>query len=357
MIEFDKDVKLYFDKKIKQVFVYITSRCQLNCRQCLYKTLLDNSSIDIDYNILKNLLISFHKMAAYKISFLGGEPTLYKDKVNEKDFTDVIKLSKDIGFTYIRIDTNGQFNKSLLDHKCIKLLDEITFSLDGHNAKINDIVRGLGTFDKCIENIKYAVKEGYKVQITSCVHKDSCPNEETGTRNIKAIINLAEDLKIYAINFHPIIKVGVKRDTWIDDTNITFKEWLKIYENIIKLKSEFKVHIRIPVRVETKENIKSNYDKYFYCPLKMGERALIMPDGQIKVCAFTIGTNECIARYTNETVVFDKNNNELNNIKKLDNEEVCYNQKSNLENLVPLCMSYKPNQKEIVWNDINKNSN
>lgn len=48
----DNRVKTYFDNRIKQVFVYITSKCQLSCKQCLYKPLLHSSSSDINFEVL-----------------------------------------------------------------------------------------------------------------------------------------------------------------------------------------------------------------------------------------------------------------------------------------------------------------
>ncbi|MDO5156392.1 MAG: radical SAM protein [Eubacteriales bacterium] len=353
-MNFDARTRAYFNNKVKQVFVYLTNRCQLRCRQCLYKPLLCNESADVDFYMLVDLLKEFYNYGAYKISFLGGEPTLYKDKVNDKDFCDVIEEARKIGYKYIRVDTNGQFQNAYLDEPQIKLLDEITFSLDGHDEKTNDAVRGMGTYNRCVNNIQYAVRKGYKVQITSCVHKYSCPDEYKGLENLKEMISFAESLGVDSINFHPILKVGIARDTWIEDTDIMPNTWINIYEELIGsiIEEKYKIKVRIPMRFCKKENAILDRERYFYCPLEMGERALIMPNGQIKVCAFTIGTDNCVARYDFEGVCFESENNETTQIGTLDKGLVCYNQKTNSESLLPLCMSYKPYQSELVWEDI-----
>lgn len=353
-MNFDTKVKAYFDHRIKQVFVYITSRCQLRCRQCLYKPLLCDESTDIDFLTLINLLEEFYHYGAYKVSFLGGEPILYNDKKNNKDFGDVVERVKQIGYTYIRVDTNGQFEKDFLEQPKIKLLDEITFSLDGHDEKTNDAVRGAGTYKRCVSNIKNAVSKGYKVQITSCVHRYSCPDKHKGMENLKKMILFAESLGVYSINFHPILKVGIVRDTWIENTDIMPDIWKLIYDELIELilKNTFKIKVRIPMRFCQKESSILSRERYFYCPLEMGERALIMPDGQIKVCAFTIGTDACVARYDSGRTYFEKENNETNQIGTLDEGVLCYNQRINSDSLIPLCMSYKPYQAELVWEDI-----
>lgn len=353
-MKIDREIELYFNKRVKQVFVYITSRCQLCCKQCLYKPLLDSTSSDIGYLQLIRLLKVFHEWGAYKLSFLGGEPTLYHDLSCNKRLADIVITAKRIGYKYIRIDTNGQFNSSLLNSEGLQQLSEITFSLDGHDQETNDLVRGSGTFQKCVSNIKNAVKLGYNVQITSCVHKYSCPNAETGLRNIKLLISYAQELGVKSINFHPILKVGIARDHWIDSTEINPSDWMEIYHQMLSIFpwDNDIIKVRIPMRFANQALVANDKEKYYYCPLDMGERALIMPDGQIKVCAFTIGTQECVARYDKDGIYYEQYNNELKKIGSLTDNQVCYNQHGEFDGNIPLCMSYKPYQNEIIWKDI-----
>lgn len=355
----DNQLIEFYNKKIRQVFVYITSRCQLHCRQCLYKPLLCSKSIDIDFEILQKLLTIFKSWGAYKVSFLGGEPTLYRDYKSNKIFTDVLQSCKKIGYKYVRFDTNGQFSTDFLEQDNLKYADEITFSLDGFNRETNDIVRGKGNFDKCISNISTAVRNGYKVQITMCVHNDVCPSVDMGINNIERMISFATSLGVVAINFHPILKVGIARDNWIDNTNISPDVWMMIYRVIQErnFNNAYSISVRLPMRFVDKSIYEQNIDKFSYCPLQLAERALIMPDGTIKVCAFTIGTPYHIANYdesvlnlyTGEYSEFFlcKNHTNINS-----SEANCLFQKIESDCYVPLCMSFKPHQKEIVWNEL-----
>lgn len=353
-MNFDERTRIYFDRRVKQVFVYLTSICQLRCRQCLYKPLLKNSPHYIPYHLLLELLEHFHQFGAYKLSFLGGEPTLYYDSDDQKSFGDVVKAAKQIGYRYVRVDTNGQFAHSFLDYEDVRLLDEITFSLDGHNEETNDIVRGMGTYRNCVENIQYAISKGFNVQITSCVHKYSCPDAQIGLTNIKSMILFSQELGVHSINFHPILKVGIARDTWIEDTDILPETWETIYQALIGeiLSQQYKIKVRLPMRFAEKANVVKAKENYYYCPLEMGERALIMPDGQIKVCAFTIGTDECVARYDDTNVAFEERRNETAHIGSLGPTMVCYNQMISEGTLTPLCMSFKPYQSELVWEQL-----
>lgn len=355
----DNQLIEFYNKKIRQVFVYITSRCQLNCRQCLYKPLLFNESTDIDFRKLKELLAIFYSMGAYKVSFLGGEPTIYHDHVNKKTFTDVLSLCKEIGYKYVRFDTNGQFSEEFLNEKTLLNADEITFSLDGFDEKTNDCVRGKGSFKRCLANIQNAVKKGYKVQLTTCVHNGICPDLASGVKNMDRMISYAAGLGVSSINFHPILKVGIARDEWIDNTNIHPEVWMAIYQQINEYIAENKypISVRLPMRFVLEDEYLNNNDNYNYCPLRMGERALIMPDGTIKVCAFTIGTPYHLAEYSGEKIELYTGpyseyqlleESRLNKHSKYE----CLFQHIDTPDVKPLCMSYKPKQNEIVWNDI-----
>jgi len=349
-MKIDARTQKIFDGRIKQVFVYITSRCQLRCKQCLYKPLLDNKSTDIPYPVLMELLSLFYSYGARKLSFLGGEPTLYHDIENDKYFGDVIMQSKALGYQLIRADTNGQMETEFLQGTGISLLDEITFSLDGHNAELNDAVRGKGTYINCIKNISEAVRLGYNVQITSCVHKKTCPTVEEGVRNIHEMILYAQSIGVHSINFHPIIKVGIARDGWIENSDIDPYIWIEIYKQIfenVKNKA-YQINVRLPMRFAERESVLKNREAFYYCPVSAGERALIMPDGQIKICAFTIGTERCVARYTNESIAYELFDNEIFD-HDCPSDCVCHHQTAP-DGLTALCMSFKPHQNEFVWN-------
>lgn len=99
-MQFDEKTRVYFNRKVKQVFVYLTNVCQLRCKQCLYKPLLQHNPEGINFVTLVDLLRDFRDYGAYKVSFLGGEPTLYHDYKNDKNFGDVVEAVKQMGYTY-----------------------------------------------------------------------------------------------------------------------------------------------------------------------------------------------------------------------------------------------------------------
>ena len=348
----DHKVRQLFDGKIKQVFLYITNNCQLQCKHCLYKTSLKKNK-EMDIATLLPLIKIFRNMGAFKLSLLGGEPTTYDcSNQNEKLFS-LINEAKQAGYSYIRIDTNGQFAPKLLYHNSFKMLDEITFSLDGHEAHIHDQLRGPNVFEKCVENIRLAVKLKYNVHITSCIHKGCLQAGKLDLTYLESMIGFASDLGVNVLNLHPIIKVGVPRDNWIENTDISPYEWMLLYDKLRRNidNGKYNIEIRVPERFVAKNHFMQNESYYDYCPVKMGERALIDGDGLIRICAFWIGINVGVAKFDNSGVKWLHENNEIDS---LDNEtcSVCVAQSKHYENIVPLCMSFKPKQNEMVWNSV-----
>lgn len=345
-------------KNIKQVFIYIIDKCNLKCEQCLYKPnnyfFIKNQCIELEE--AKVLVHDFYEMGATKITIMGGEPTLYGMKEEWKPLLEIISYAKSIGYQYIRIDTNGTFNSKLLEKRDFILLDEITFSLDGPSPKINDIIRGEGVFNKCVSNIKYAVKLGYKCNITCCIHKYLIQRNENSITYLEEMIDFAEKLGIESINFHDLFKSGIPRDSWSGEIGIDLEVWYDIWPEIqaVISSNKYNIKIRVPQGVTTRELFDQNREYYGYCSAKVSDRILIHPDGILRVCSLMIGTPYGVAKYFDRKIVWDESyTNELGD-QSIDELSPCTHQYKNMDtkNFVPLCVSFKPKQNEFVWNQL-----
>ena len=133
----DQKFQDFFQDNLKQVFLYLIDDCNLRCVQCLYK-------LDICFQVEKKeiafedavkLISDFRELGAVKLTLMGGEPTLYGKKDGNKQLLELIKKSKELGYEYVRIDTNGQFDSELLEEPELKMLDEVTFSIDRTNKR------------------------------------------------------------------------------------------------------------------------------------------------------------------------------------------------------------------------------
>jgi len=326
----DNKFENYFKDNLKQVFIYLTDKCQLHCAYCLYKTNLSNR--EIDYDTLVQLIKTFYSYGARKITLLGGEPTLYSH------FIDLLGVIKEIGYEYLRVDTNGVFPNELLDNPNIKLIDNISFSLDDYLEETTSIMRG-NIHTQIVSNIQSAISKGLFVTVTSCVHK-------LNIDRIESIISYFQEIGIKEVNFHPIFKVGIDRDNFTGGNHLTPDEWVKKYNEIRENieNNKYFTEIRLSPRFIPIE------DNYSYCPAKMGERVLVHPNGEIRICALCIGSKFKIAFYDNAKITWDTNeNNEIAPKRIASSKYYCLSQTKDFGNFQPACISYKPHQKEYVW--------
>lgn len=354
----DEKFKDYFQDNLRQIFFYLIDDCNLRCTQCLYK-------LDIAFQVEKRevafedavkLLEDFREMGATKLTLMGGEPTLYGKNKGNKPLLDLIKKSKELGYEYVRIDTNGQFNSELLEKPEFKMLDEITFSIDGPTKEINDPIRGNGSFDKCVNNIKRAKELGYNIDITSCISKEMIKRDENGNLYLDRMIKFAENLGIDKMNFHNLFKTGVPRDHFSGNIDITINDWFKVWDEIEQKveNNEYSIPVRIPQSFTTKEKFLRNPEYYGYCSCKSRSRILVHPNGMLRVCSLMIGTPYGIARYYDDKIEWDNSpTNELR-AHKMEQNTPCTNQfkHNKFGDYIPVCVSFKPRQQEMIWKEL-----
>src|SRR6266700_3791456 len=128
----DDTFRRYFTN-LKQVFLYITDECNLGCEHCIYKPSITFHAMKtpyIPYDQAYELISDFHEMGACKLTFIGGEPTVYGWREEHKPLFNIIRASKEIGYEHVRLDTNGQFAGKMLADPDFQKLDEIAFSLE-----------------------------------------------------------------------------------------------------------------------------------------------------------------------------------------------------------------------------------
>ena len=124
----------FLKRQTNKVFIVLGNQCNLNCKYCLQKPLIENQL----YNIINNDIYDFLCETAYEnknhtldICFYGGEPTLYFNNIKEI----VLELEKrnTVNFNY-GIITNG---KAITDDMIFffnKYNFNVTISWDGYNS-------------------------------------------------------------------------------------------------------------------------------------------------------------------------------------------------------------------------------
>jgi len=352
-------------RNLKQVFLSITNECNLHCTHCLYKPWLKEEE-EMPQNIAVSLIKKFKEMGALKLSLLGGEPTIYGKNNKTNSLLGIVDIAHSLGYEYIRMATNGLFGGDILDDQRFHIFDEISFSLDGNKPEMHDLFRKKGAFKNAIYNMEHCLRKNINVDITICIHKQML--SASTDNSVSAIIEFivwAESIGISRINFHPIIEMGIHRDKWIGDSSIGPFQWVQLYS---KLNEEIhskhiKTPIRLPMRYVNDEIFNFNKAYYGFCPVKLGERVEVHPNGIIQVCALMKGTDVSIANYElgdgGINISWNSTKNEISTNSIVCKEDSpCSVIKNTPSGFAPLCISFKPNQDEFVWkrSEVDKNN-
>lgn len=349
----DPQFRAHFGQ-LHQVFMYITDRCNLECEQCIYKPSIShfiNEEIGLEDAL--GLLESFRSLGAGKVTFLGGEPTLYGHSLRGEPLLDLLEQTRALGYEYVRLDTNGQRITNFLEDPRFRKLDEIAFSLDGFTADLNDPLRGKGTFVRAVDAIHKAIRLGYRVTITCCIQKALLERDSEGVLLLERMIRFAETLGIDQVNFHDLFKVGIPMDTWTGNFAPKPEDWMPVYEELSsKVRAGvFSVAVRLPQCFVTRREFSKNPDYFSYCPVKLGERVMVHPNGTIRICSNLICTAFGVAKWGEGHISWERTN--ANELAKHDMDRMtpCTNRSRHKKygDLVPLCFSFKPGQDEYVW--------
>ncbi|MBK1468952.1 radical SAM protein [Parvimonas parva] len=180
-----------------------TYMCNLNCKHCINGDYLGDISNELNYEEFENIIKDIK--SKYEIDYihmLGGEPTV------KKDFLKICKI-----LDYNNIDFGFNTNGILLHEKLIKELlrlkhlKSIVFSIEGHNATINDDIRGKKVFNRIISSInstnknKDLLKSNINIEINFVISKKNY-------KYVSNMIDLCINLKATKLNILAMIEEG-----------------------------------------------------------------------------------------------------------------------------------------------------
>lgn len=174
----------------------ITSNCNLRCKHCFREEYdceqLDKDTIDKFTNFFIDKKVN-------RIILTGGEPLKSKNL-----FYIVEKLR---GKIKLGIATNGTLlTKDIITRLIDNGVKDYQISLDGATPKYNDYIRGVGVFDKVVENIK--LLNEFNCNITIAMTVNSFNYDDIYNNAISLIKNL--NIKRLRIEYY--IPVNKKDD-------------------------------------------------------------------------------------------------------------------------------------------------
>ncbi|MBE5820861.1 MAG: radical SAM protein [Clostridiales bacterium] len=142
----------------------ITNKCNLKCKHCYLGKL---NGFELDFDKVMEITDTIINSNVMEVTLSGGECLTYKgiETVIEKLLINDIKVD---------IFTNALLLKNVLSKidKNIKDKSKLLFYVSVDGLKENhERIRGKNTFDKTIENIRYAIGKGYPVVTNTVINK------------------------------------------------------------------------------------------------------------------------------------------------------------------------------------------
>ena len=344
----DKEPKS-FDKlyggKLKQIFLYITNKCNLECKHC-YMEIGETDKAEMSLEGYVSVLEELISLGATKATFLGGEPTIHPD------LSEMVKIAREAGMDYLRLDTNGEFRKEFLEDENLKCLDDICFSLDGANEITHGKIRNERNYYNVLKNIEYAVNLGYNVRVTTTLN--SLNIEEVGR-----MIELLEGMNVNTLNLHLTSNNGRTRNN--DWLLIEPEEWMERYTDILENVPSYGINIKIPIRFISAED--PSFKDTITCESAKYSRLAIGPSFEVYSCPLLIDRGRYFAKFSNEGFVFSDSYKD--NLVSKDTvkgpacpliykeEPSVYDQKG----IIPICVSCKPTSETVSRIVLNKVEN
>ncbi|MCL2437987.1 MAG: radical SAM protein [Coriobacteriia bacterium] len=189
-------VRILGKRKPLQSVVFITDRCNLECKHCaIVREGRDSRSKPLT-QILDELKYCYDKGSRI-IDLQGGEPSMWTDSSDEAkalndgetaDINTLIRMAKQIGFFSTTVTTNAQM-------PIIAQSDLVWVSIDGAQ-EFHDGQRGEGAFERTMKNIR--ASDHPKLNANMCITNENWQDFE----KVAQIVKDTPQLKKMAFSFY-----------------------------------------------------------------------------------------------------------------------------------------------------------
>jgi MoaA/NifB/PqqE/SkfB family radical SAM enzyme len=253
---------------LDQVFLYVTQKCNIRCVTCYALDQLERSD-DLPVADLLIVLRQLRAQGAWKLSFLGGEPTLHPA------LTAIASDAHAMGYRFVRINTNGMFKREWLDAESTRAIDAMCFSIDGATPEVNDAIRKGARLDRVIANMRHAAAIGYDVRA----------NMTVTSRNVDQlfdVMTLVQDCGAKEINLNVMFEMGYAVGR--DDLAVPPQRWHDAYREVIRRQAEFSLRIKVPPAFAAAEDIGHYRAEGHRCLAADQSRMYVASNGDVYPC-------------------------------------------------------------------------
>lgn len=231
----------------KRHWTRLTKACNQNCLFCLDKESQDG--VILPLSEIRKDLRKGREEGAKRAILSGGEATIHPE------FIAIVKMAKKIGYGHVQVITNGLklSDPDFFDAAVKAGIDEMTFSIHGHNSELHDrLVGAKGAFIKVLKALKNTKKyPGLIVSIDICVNG-------LNYKYLPEMVKMFIDSGFYEFDLLHIIPFGTaweNKDTMLFDV----EKALPYLHRAFEFSKDKRVHIwtnRLPARyLEGYENL------------------------------------------------------------------------------------------------------
>jgi radical SAM protein with 4Fe4S-binding SPASM domain len=275
--------------RFRNLYVYVTNRCQLRCAHCYMGDRLEAAQ-KMPYMQVLDTLRVWRKMGSSKVTILGGEPTLHPD------YVEIIRAAKGMGFEHVITTSNG-LEPAIRKFRRMEPEDfsYVQISLDGGCADSHDQIRGPGTFDKALANVAELAQRGFDVRIICTVNR-------ANAGDCLRLLDIADDLGVSLVKYHVFSTIGAGNDA--TDIAMSPREWIAFYENLEQVAGGYRARVWYQPTYARRDRI-SDYAAQGYqgCIGRTLDRISVFPDGRSYVCSYLFDTDLHYATTTPEGLI------------------------------------------------------
>ncbi len=151
---------------LREIYLYLTGGCNLNCRHCWISPVYENETERwLPWADLLPIFEEARELGLGAVKITGGEPFLHPE------ILDVLGSVKEMGLR-VRVETNG----TLVGEKEARVIREVkaavAISLDGTDAEMHDRLRGVkGAFEQALEGARCLKAEDIPFQVIMSLHR------------------------------------------------------------------------------------------------------------------------------------------------------------------------------------------
>lgn len=253
---------------LEQVFLYVTQKCNIRCITCYALDQLERST-DLAEAELLAVLDALRAQGAWKLSFLGGEPTVHPR------LREISATARDRGYEFVRVNTNGMFTARWLEADATRAIDVFCFSLDGSTSEVNDAIRKGARFDRVVANMRLAASLGYDVRANMTV-------TSANLHQIRDVIALVRDAGGSEVNLNVMFQMGYALDR--EDLAVDPRVWRAIYADLMARHQDLGVRIKLPQAFASPAEIGECREHGHRCLAADGSRVYVSSNGDAYPC-------------------------------------------------------------------------